>query len=114
MGTYRRKPTPPIEAVQFTGDLTREMADFLQDWSEGPARNGYHCWDEPSMTLKLWNAEERQHITVPTGHWVIKGIRGEYYPCSEEVFQASYEAASEIAADMDVAEARVIPADADA
>lgn len=25
------------------------------------------------------------------GDWLIQGVRGEYYPCSDEVFRATYE-----------------------
>lgn len=96
MQKYARKQTEPIEAVQFNGDLTSEMAEFLGDWTERlPPENGSHCWDEPSMTLRVWNSEERQHIKVPSGHWVIKGLKQEFYPCSEEVFERSYEQVSE-------------------
>jgi len=95
MPRFARKQTEPIEAVQFTGDLSLELDEMLT--AAGgitlalPPENGKHCWDEASMTLRVWNAEERQHIRVPTGHWVIKGLKGEMYPCSEEVFERSYE-----------------------
>lgn len=40
--------------------------------------------------LEVWNSEEQSWINVPHLHWIIKGIKGEYYPCSPEVFKRSY------------------------
>ena len=94
MPKFARKQTAPIDAVQFEGGLTTEVAEFIGDCTDAlPPENGKHCWDEPSMTLRLWNSEEKQHIKVPAGHWIIKGLNSEFYPCSPEVFEASYEKA---------------------
>lgn len=105
MPKFKRKPSDPIEAVQFDGKMTTDLADFIGECIEGlPADMGKHNWDEPTMTLRLWNSEERQHIKVPAGHWIAKGGAGEFYPISEERFQALYEPDGT----MDVAEAEVI------
>jgi len=89
---FKRKPTDPIEAMPFEGKMTTELAGFLGDCTDAlPPENGKHCWDEPSMTLRVWNSEERQHIKVPDGHWLIRGLKDEVYPCSPEVFERSYE-----------------------
>lgn len=37
------------------------------------------------------NTAERQWLNVPTGHWVIRGINGELYPCAPDIFEATYE-----------------------
>lgn len=92
MPKFKRRQTEPIEAVQFDGRMSIELGDFLGKVIEGlPADMGIHNWDEPTMTLRLWNSEERQHAKVPAGHWIIKGLKGEFYPCSPEVFEMSYE-----------------------
>lgn len=28
---------------------------------------------------------------VPNGYWIIRGIKGEYYPCAPDVFEKTYE-----------------------
>lgn len=33
---------------------------------------------------------EGGHIVCP-GDWIIKGVRGEFYPCKPDVFEKSYE-----------------------
>lgn len=34
-------------------------------------------------------------LYVSPGDWIITGIRGEKYPCKEDIFYATYEAAEE-------------------
>ena len=31
--------------------------------------------------------------TVSIGDWVIKGVKGEFYPCKPDIFEATYEPA---------------------
>lgn len=105
MPKFKRKPSDPIEAVQFFPTLSAEVEEFIGETDKTlPPENGKHNWDQPSMTLRLWNSEERQHITVPAGHWIAKGGAGEFYPISAERFEALYEPEGS----MDVAEAQVI------
>lgn len=33
-------------------------------------------------------------MTAAPGDWIIKGIRGEFYPCKDEIFKATYEPVS--------------------
>jgi hypothetical protein len=33
---------------------------------------------------------EGGHIVCP-GDWIIKGVKGEYYPCKPDIFEATYE-----------------------
>lgn len=90
---FARKPAPPMEAAHFDGLFTSQIAEFIGETTDTlPPENGKHNWDEPSMTLRLWNSEEHQHIKVPAGHWIAKGGAGEFYPISEERFEALYEA----------------------
>lgn len=32
-------------------------------------------------------------LNVSLGDWIIRGVKGEYYPCKPDVFEASYEVA---------------------
>jgi hypothetical protein len=41
----------------------------------------------------LWNTLESQWLLCPKGHWVIRGLEGELYPCDPDVFAKSYEPA---------------------
>jgi hypothetical protein len=32
-------------------------------------------------------------LTVSEGDWIIKGVKGEFYPCKPDVFELTYEPA---------------------
>lgn len=42
-------------------------------------------------TMEIWNIEERCWVKCPMFHYIIKGLKGEFYPCSPEVFERSYD-----------------------
>lgn len=42
------------------------------------------------MRLKLWNVLEEQWLNVPVGHWVVKGLKGELYPCEPGAMDMKY------------------------
>jgi hypothetical protein len=82
MPRYRRRPTI-IEAVQFTGTNTVEIAGLL-GWSYSGGEDEY-C---DSIIIETLNGD----VTVPVGEWVIKGVAGEGYPCRDDIFRATYDA----------------------
>ena len=30
-------------------------------------------------------------MTTSAGDWIIKGVKGEFYPCKPDIFEATYE-----------------------
>ena len=30
-------------------------------------------------------------MSASVGHWIIKGVQGEFYPCKPDIFKATYE-----------------------
>lgn len=84
---YRKKPIV-IEALQFkVGMDSEEMANFCPDFNyssgEGEEMIG--------MSIETLEGE----MEVSDGDYVIKGIKGEYYPCKPDIFEASYEKVEE-------------------
>lgn len=80
MPYYRKKPIP-IEARQYTGDNFLE----LQDWSHDLAALSDYNEDAVCVhTLEgpMWFNE---------GDYIIKGVRGEFYPCQKDIFEETYE-----------------------
>ena len=41
--------------------------------------------------LEIWNKLEDQWIKCPKGHYVLKGLKGEFYPCEPEALWMKYE-----------------------
>lgn len=48
--------------------------------------------DEPPCELFIDTLEGTHHVSI--GDYVIKGIKGELYPCKPDIFEESYEPAN--------------------
>lgn len=80
MPYYRKKPIP-VEARQYTGDNFLELQDWSSDHVElSDYRDDAICVYTPEGLL--WFNE---------GDYVIKGARGEFYPCQKDIFEETYE-----------------------
>jgi hypothetical protein len=77
---YRAKPTIK-EAIQYTGENLEEVMQFIGLDRTPPPIEG--------MTLVINTLEGNMHAAV--NDYIIKGIKGEFYPCKPEIFEASYE-----------------------
>lgn len=85
MSQYRKKPVV-IEALQWNGD---------DDQAPG----------ESTLEILAWVATpnarfQEGYLVIPTlegnlfaskGDWIIKGVKGEFYPCKPDIFEATYE-----------------------
>lgn len=95
MARYRTKPFE-IEAVQFTGENYDEVVDFvghtlhtIEGSFPGFTRN---YTDNPiGMEAKVYDFLHRTWVGVNANQWIIKGQKGEFYPCDPEIFEAKYE-----------------------
>ena len=90
MAKYRKKPVE-VEAIRWMqhGDDPDVEPWPNQDRGEfyGCEHCGCHMADHGRIkTLEGW------HIVCP-GDWIITGIKGEKYPCKDEIFLATYDEA---------------------
>lgn len=98
---YRKRPVV-VEAVQWTGENTAEVIDWVLATGSRAVR-----WHEfvPGVEPDA-DGEGRdpipEHIAVDTlegtmramiGDWIIRGVQGEHYPCKPDIFAATYEPA---------------------
>ena len=84
MPKFRKKPVV-IEAVQWTGGNIPEIVHFL-----GGACTFNH--GNPEIhTLESHSAP----LEASVGDWIIKGVKGEFYPCKPDIFEATYERADD-------------------
>jgi hypothetical protein len=76
---YRKKPIV-IEAIQWTGNNYDDLINF------GSERE---IIDNGNKTLTITTLEGN-HI-ASNGDYIIRGIKGEVYPCKPDIFKATYE-----------------------
>jgi hypothetical protein len=88
---FFRKKTVVIEARQFDG--SNNSAFELRDWI-GSSSYWSQTDETWGCTLFIQTLEGR-HRADP-GDWVIRGVKGEFYPCKPEIFAATYEPANPI------------------
>lgn len=83
---YRKKPVV-IEAFQWFGD--RGQADAMDPvlWVE---KNGGETWIDPA-TGRLYIETLEGRMAVSNGDYIIKGVKGEFYPCKADIFEMTYD-----------------------
>lgn len=77
MAKYRKKPVV-IDAVQWNGRNEIDISKFIG--------GNLEMGDE---TLFIQTLEGKMEASV--GDYIIKGIKGEFYPCKPDVFEKTYE-----------------------
>jgi hypothetical protein len=91
---YRKKPVV-IEAIQWTGVNLPEIIDFVGKnlqysicdtaWQVGKGK--------PHVDMNI-HTLEGDHVCTE-GDYIIKGVKGEFYPCKPDIFKATYEVVEE-------------------
>ncbi len=85
---YRKKPVI-VEAVQLRWDTWSEMCDHAD---VGQLDEGH-----PQGRIL---SDDRIGLDIPTlegvmigeeGDWIIRGVKGEFYPCKPDIFEMTYE-----------------------
>lgn len=80
---FRKKPVV-IEAVQWTGNNIGEVIDHVGgglEFTTEELRNA------PVVIIPTLEGK----MTAMPGDWIIKGVKGECYPCKPDIFAATYE-----------------------
>jgi len=81
-----RKKAVVVEAMQ----LTHESGPRIWEWADSKPTYGT---DNFVDGLAIYTLEGRMRANF--GDWIIKGVKGEFYPCREDIFAATYEPAGE-------------------
>ena len=50
----------------------------------------YRC-EGPGDLVELEIETLEGNMTAKVGDWIIKGVKGEFYPCKPDIFAATYE-----------------------
>ena len=79
---YRKKPVV-IEAMQLTKDNSIDVLTFCNNRGNIVASN------EDDMGLSILTLEGT--MTANIGDYIIRGVKGEFYPCKPDIFEQTYE-----------------------
>lgn len=88
MARYRKRPVV-IDAVQWTEAL-QAFAGSKFDPFDDP------CEEDGDATAAILDDLHSTWVLLHTNDWIIKGLKGEFYPCRHEVFLESYEPAEPV------------------
>ena len=102
MHLFRKKPVI-IEAVQFESLALLEgevfsihfnTAESLPKWVRNAIIDDTLCPNFKDGKSLVVTTLEGDHIASP-GDWIIRGVKGELYPCKPEIFAQTYEPVDE-------------------
>lgn len=90
---YKKKPIV-VTAFQTPKDGLLIMASapewIRKAWKEDIISvHGFMRGTETTQTISINTLEGA--VVVSPGDWIIKGIKGELYPCKPDIFEATYE-----------------------
>ena len=105
MSKYRKKPVV-IDAIQLTDRNVRQVYAWVHGCVAIKTDIDLHKWDDYVQlviakgmnipTLEDGLDGRAKHV-ASIGDYVIKGIKGEFYPCKPDIFEATYEVVNESA-----------------
>ena len=89
MVKYRKKPVV-IDAFKWTGD--REQLEdpiwIVEAIANGTVTIRSDCSSDVKLVVKTLEGE----MTANRGDYIIRGVKGEIYPCKADIFEQTYEA----------------------
>ena len=91
MAKYRKKPVV-IDAVRYNGfeNLGQTEGVFSErpTWLNYAINNNVIFLDDSDEHLKINTLEGAMVVNV--GDYIIRGVKGEIYPCKPDIFEMSY------------------------
>ena len=83
---FRKKPIV-VEAMQWHGSYNSWQE--IQRWMGQSLAVDFTREGEP-LTIPTLEG----FLTAKTGDWIIRGVKGEFYPCADEILRQTYEEVS--------------------
>ena len=79
---FRKKPVV-VQAIQYIWQNKKEVIDFTNGLAHGNA--GFNHLTIPTL---------EGNMMINVNDWVIKGVKGEFYPCKPDIFEETYDECS--------------------
>ncbi|MBP6989128.1 MAG: hypothetical protein KBB58_12700 [Ferruginibacter sp.] len=89
VGKFRKKPVL-IDAIQWLGNNLKEVIEFT-GLNESAKKWSWEQYEKVVAEdgLKIFTLEGKMNADV--NDFIIKGVKGEFYPCKPDIFIATYE-----------------------
>ena len=96
---YRKKPVV-IEAIQLKKDNISKVLNFMGQTVRLPSFQEQERFEqyensviENGMTIHTLEdgKDQRAKHVASIGDYIIKGVKGEFYPCKPDIFEMTYE-----------------------
>ncbi len=78
---FRKKPVV-IEAMQNLTGHAESISTWMKSHGVTPV------WDGATFAIVTLEGT----MTAGRGDWIIRGVKGEFYPCKPDIFEATYDA----------------------
>ena len=94
---FTKKPVT-IAAIQWTGKNLREVIAFTDGPPDTRTTHAGMAWEAyidlvARDGLKIYTLEGK--MLASPGDWIIRGVKGEYYPVKCDIFYATYDKVEE-------------------
>lgn len=92
-GRFTKNPVT-IDAIKWTGSNLREVIAFTDGPPDTRSIHAGMAWEAyvdlvARDGLKIYTLEGKMLANI--GDWIIRGVKGEMYPCKDEIFRLTYE-----------------------
>ncbi|MCM3396441.1 hypothetical protein M3638_01145 [Oceanobacillus profundus] len=77
---YKKKPVV-IEAIQWTGTNIKDISKFTDSSTDQPFKR---------LGNELFIITLEGEMRADINDYIIKGVKGEFYPCKPDVFKQTY------------------------
>lgn len=92
MPIFRKKPVE-IEARQLGSKSFDHMQELVAWINEAYGLKQSPAWhDGNGINIQTLEGTMRADV----GDWIIRGVKGEHYPCKPDIFEATYEAVIDV------------------
>ena len=83
---YRKKPVV-IEAFRFTGEDSKFRSEWPLWLLKAEIKGEFYVNRSSGWHIKTLEGP----LAVSINDWIIKGVKGELYPCKPDIFDMTYE-----------------------
>lgn len=87
-----RKKSIEVSAIQFT----KQNLDDIKAWFPDIKIIMSSCNAIGSNPKEYYIITLEGNMRLNIGDWIIRGVKGEYYPCKPDIFKFTYEEVEEV------------------